>query len=178
MQYLQIGIIFLIVILAMWTDRGHYRINNSYLLIGSTLGFFINIKINGLHGFLNSLLGLLFPMIILFILFVLRMLGAGDIKLFATIGAIMGYAFVLRTMLYSFCVGGGIALIVLLYKKALILRLKYFADYMIRSMRMRKFNAYYDIASEGYTYAMHFSYAIAASVTIQVFMDLKGVVLF
>ena len=47
----------------------------------------------------------------------LKMLGAGDIKLFSAISAIMGHRFVLLSMVFSFLVGGVIALLIMLIRK-------------------------------------------------------------
>lgn len=72
---------------------------------------------SGLEGVAQSLAAMLLPILLLGILYALRMLGAGDIKLLSAIGAIMGIEFVLYTAAFSFLVGGLMAVLLLLLRK-------------------------------------------------------------
>ena len=54
--------------------------------------------------------GISAPVFLLWLLFCARFIGAGDIKLYCAIGALMGMEFVLRAMSYSFIFAGLIAL--------------------------------------------------------------------
>ena len=53
--------------------------------------------------------GLLVPILILGILFIFRMLGAGDIKLLSVIGSMIGPTKILNCISYSFLIGAVIS---------------------------------------------------------------------
>ena len=57
--------------------------------------------------------GILLPLVLLFPLFYLQMLGAGDIKLFCALGCVLGMK-ILPCMVFSFLIGGVFSAVVLL----------------------------------------------------------------
>jgi len=73
--------------------------------------------LDGVRGLLDSLLGIIVPFLLLIVLYALRMLGAGDVKLFSAIGAVLGVRAALWIMAYSFLAGGVIALIILIINR-------------------------------------------------------------
>lgn len=169
MEYLKVIVLSILLSGAVITDTESYKIRNGYLVIGSILGFLLNFITKGYSGLVFSLLGLILPIIILFFLFILHMLGAGDIKLFATIGAIMGVKFVSFVILYSFIIGGIIAFCILVFKKTLLIRLNYFFSYVKRCILNKNIEVYYQANQDNYGQVMHFSYFIAISVIIQIY---------
>lgn len=82
--------------------------------------FILHLILNGIPGLEISLLGFLSGLAILIIPFVLRGIGAGDVKLLALIGAMKGSTFALNTALYTFVIGGIIALIIILFHRETI----------------------------------------------------------
>ena len=94
-----------------------------------------------------------------YLLFLIRALGAGDIKLFSMIGGIWGFHVLILTIVLSFLVGAGISLCKLLYHRNLISRLWVFKDYIcqvIISGRLLK----YPKGSQKEKHVIHFSIAI------------------
>ncbi|TCL00080.1 prepilin peptidase CpaA [Natranaerovirga hydrolytica] len=166
MAYLIYGLLTVILVLAIITDKKTYKIRNKHLIIGTLLGVTINIAYLGIRGIVHSFLGFIFPIVILMFLFALGVLGAGDIKLFATIGAIMGIQFTAYVMLYAFIIGGMMAFIILVYKKLLIKRLTYFFHYIKNAILMKHTPKYYVANQDGQAVTMHFSYAIALGTII------------
>ncbi|TCT11655.1 prepilin peptidase CpaA [Natranaerovirga pectinivora] len=158
----------IILIISVITDKKSYKINNKILFIGSLFGFFLNSVQNGLKGFTDSFLGFILPITFLFVLFALNMLGAGDVKLFATIGALMGFEFVLYVMLYSFVFGGILAFVILIRRRLLLNRLKYFMTYITSVFITKRLGVYYDKKRDGLEPVMHFSYAITMGVLIKI----------
>ncbi|MCG7410010.1 A24 family peptidase [Paenibacillus sp. ACRRX] len=71
--------------------------------------------VDGTKGIVTSGLGLLSGFGLLLLLYIGRAVGAGDVKLFAALGAWMGSYFVWNTFFYSILYGGVIASIYLLY---------------------------------------------------------------
>ncbi|MFP4697744.1 MAG: prepilin peptidase [Eubacteriales bacterium] len=165
------GLLSIVLILSVCSDKKNYKIRNTYLVIGSTGGLIVNSINLGLVGFYKSILGFLFPMFCLMILFALHMIGAGDIKLFSTIGAIMGIRFIMLCMILSFVIGGIISLIILIFSKNLFVRIQYFINYFSKLIQTKKIVPYYDKEVDGYKVVIHFSYAIGIATTIQLVFE-------
>lgn len=116
---------------------------------------------NGLKGGAMAIVGMLIPILILLPLFALRMLGAGDIKLFASVGAIMGSRFVLNAMIYSFLSGGLMALLLMILRKNGRERLRHLATYMKTCFLTLSLQPYTDFNDKSDGAKFRFSYAIA-----------------
>lgn len=107
-----------LLILALQCDIKTYKIKNTLIFPYILLGILINLFVGKLFGIFDWVLGILTPTIFLLPLYLLGMVGAGDIKLFSAIGSIMGYRFVLLSMMLSFLLGGIIALIIAFTREA------------------------------------------------------------
>lgn len=98
--------LFIFLLGAVGYDIDYRRIPNLWCLFGVLSGVLFSCIEHGVSGCLWSLLGIFLPMIVLFVIFVLRFMGAGDIKMLSTIGAfvwldvgwIIAYAFVLTAI--------------------------------------------------------------------------------
>ena len=99
---IKIILLLCIVSVSVYTDIKENKIKNKYLLVALILGLAISLLTGGIAGIKDSFLGIIVPFILLFLFFAMRMFGAGDIKLFCTIGAIMGLNFALNNIIYSF----------------------------------------------------------------------------
>ena len=76
------------------------------------------------------IIGGITPFIVLFILFLCKMIGTGDIKVFMVLGYAMGLEWIILCIVYSFLIGECAALPVLLYRCKLSQRLIYFFTYL------------------------------------------------
>ena len=76
------------------------------------------------------IIGAMTPFIGLFILFLCKMIGTGDIKVFMVLGYAMGTRWIIQCIIYSFFIGACIALPILLYRCKLSQRLIYFFTYL------------------------------------------------
>lgn len=121
---IKIIILLITITIALYTDVMENKIKNKYLLPAFILGIITSFVFGGFEGLKSSLIGVIIPFIILFILFIFRFMGAGDIKLYCTIGAIMGHEFLINNLMYTIFVGGVLALVILLISKNLISRLR------------------------------------------------------
>lgn len=166
MGYLKIIVLICIITLAVITDKKSYKIKNQYLIIGSLIGLTFNSICCGKEGLITSILGFIIPIVIFFLLFALRMIGAGDIKLYATIGAIMGLEFVLYSILYSLIIGAIGSLLIMIKRRILITRLKCFVKYIYNIVVTGKIDSYYNLELDGYEGVIHFTYFIALGVLI------------
>ena len=161
----------LLVLLALICDIRTYKIKNQIVFPFVILGIITNAVSDGLNGIIFSLVGLCTPIIVLILLFMLRMLGAGDVKLFAAIGAIMGAKFALYTIVYSFLAGGVIALFILIFNKNGMKRLLYLLNYIrncILSFSLLPYGKF-DKNNKG-TY-FRFAYAIAFGTLMQLILN-------
>ena len=98
----------LAVIIAYYDVR-YRRIPNAYVLATLCGGLAINTIFAGLGGALTSLGGCALAFFPLFILHVFGAMGAGDVKLFAAVGAVVGTQMVVPTLLIVVMTGGLIA---------------------------------------------------------------------
>lgn len=78
----------------------------------------------------DTLSALLIPFVTLLPLYLLGILGAGDIKLLCAIGALMGSDFLLQCMIHSIAVGGVFSVIIMIYRGNLFERLRYLLEYL------------------------------------------------
>ncbi|WP_176444782.1 A24 family peptidase [Paenibacillus herberti] len=91
---------------AFWSDVRTMRIPNELTGGFFAAGLLIHVSIGGMGGLGKAALGAAAGFIPLLLLYFLRGIGAGDVKLFGAIGAWIGAASVLELMLYSMLLGG------------------------------------------------------------------------
>ncbi|RMG18891.1 MAG: prepilin peptidase [Deltaproteobacteria bacterium] len=111
------------LVVSVVTDLRSRRILNVVTVPAMGAGLILHLAFHGWDaapglGLKWSLIGLLaggLPLL-LFSAFDPRAFGMGDVKLMAAVGALMGWPFVLRALVYTAVVGGVFALLVLLWK--------------------------------------------------------------
>lgn len=104
-------VLFCLLFLSVISDLKASKIYNKYILPAALAGLVINIFLYGLEGMKSSVMGMVLPILFLGIFFYVRLIGAGDIKLFGAIGALLGWSFVLYAMVYAFIFAGIFAFI-------------------------------------------------------------------
>ena len=97
--------------------------------------------------------------IVLFLLFLMRALGAGDIKLFSVIGSMWSLEVLCYSIIFSFLTGALFSFVKLLYQRNLLARLIYFCRYM-QDCFLTKSIGHYNRQSEGKQNIIYFSSAI------------------
>lgn len=141
------------------------------IFIGS--GLVLQLLQWGITGAGKWAIGLLVPFVLLFPLFLLRMLGAGDIKLISAIGAIMGIHFVKEASLYI-CIGAGVmALVKMCYKGNFMSRMKHLYRYFVITNLSKQLQEYDNLHREDKSHVIRLSYAIALGSICQVFLELN-----
>ena len=122
-----INIILIFVLVACFiTDVWKRKIFNSVTLPAVLCGFIYNSAIFNWEGFLFSGQGFLVGLGFLIIPYLLGGMGAGDVKLMAAIGALMGTSFVFYSFIYTALIGGAIALVLIFKQKGIWMTLKNF----------------------------------------------------
>jgi prepilin peptidase CpaA len=156
--------------MAVLQDIGSYKIRNITSVIGLAAGLVLNLILDGPKGLLLSIFAAGIPFVLLITFFALRMLGAGDIKLFCAIGAVMGIRFILMTMIFSFLSGGIIAIILIIIRGNCSDRLRHLAEYIKACFLTRSFQPYTDFNNKNDGSKFHFSIAIAVGCIITAFI--------
>lgn len=95
------------------------------------------------QGSLRCIAGWALPVLLLFPLFCLRMLGPGDIKLLSALGGIMGPAAIGKCIVISFIFGGILSVGLLIICGNFISRLRYFTEYLHVTINEKKVQSYY-----------------------------------
>jgi prepilin peptidase CpaA len=87
-------------------DVKYRRIPNAFVLATLISGILINTFFFGFSGTLTSIEGFVLAFVLMFILHVFGAMGAGDVKLFAAVGSVIGMNLVLPTFLIVVVTGG------------------------------------------------------------------------
>jgi prepilin peptidase CpaA len=114
---------------AAWSDIRSHRIPNKLVFPGACLGLLLNTvlpegfgftsALPGAVGFWKAATGLGLGLAIFLPFYLLRAMGAGDVKLMAMVGAFLGPNATVENIVMIFLVGGVLTLIFLLRNKAL-----------------------------------------------------------
>jgi prepilin peptidase CpaA len=107
----QIALLVPLAIIIAYYDVRYRRIPNPFVLATFLSGVAMNAILGGFHGSVASLGGCLMGFFLMFMLHVFGAMGAGDVKLFAAIGAVTGAHLVLPTFLVVVLTGGVLAII-------------------------------------------------------------------
>ncbi len=106
-----------LVITAAVYDLRFRRIPNWLNLAGVVLGLGLNTYRLGMAGLRQAAVGLLVAFIVNFLFYAIHALGAGDVKLFAAIGALVGVDGWFAIFILSALAGGVLAVILIVVKR-------------------------------------------------------------
>ncbi len=116
-------VLFAVLALACVTDLRSRRIPNALTFGTVALGLALNGVLFGFDGLRESAQGTGIGLALLMPLFMLRWMGAGDVKLMAAVGALKGPEYVFFACLWAAVFGGAIALLGLIRSQRLGLAL-------------------------------------------------------
>ena len=111
------AVLLAVAIVAAIFDARYRRIPNWLVLAGLLLGIGLNAFLSEWAGLRSSLLGIGLAFLIYFPLYLLRGMGAGDVKLMAAVGAITGWANWLGIFFLTAIVGGVAAIALLIGRR-------------------------------------------------------------
>jgi prepilin peptidase CpaA len=106
-----IGLLVPLAIVICYYDVRYRRIPNAFVLAALAGGLALNGIFGGLPGVAASLGGCALAFVLMFILHIFGAMGAGDVKLFAAIGAVTGAQLVVPTFLVVVLTGGLLAVV-------------------------------------------------------------------
>lgn len=103
------------LVIAVVMDFIEWRISNRLICAGFIWGLALRMMGEGSAGIVRFLVNISIPVILLFLLFQLRVLGAGDIKLFSMAGGFLSTRQLIYLMVTSFLVAAVIGIGKLIY---------------------------------------------------------------
>jgi len=154
------------------SDTKTLKIKNNVVFPAIGWGVLSQGVVYGWEGMKGAALGMAIPLLSLWCLYYLRLLGAGDIKAFSAIGAMMGPTFIWRTMIYSFLSGGVIAFVLILVRKNGRERLLKLYNYLKYCIFTATLSPYQDFAKNHQGH-FPFAWAIALGTLITWFIPQK-----
>ncbi|MDD9267878.1 prepilin peptidase [Paenibacillus sp. GCM10023248] len=113
------SIFVILLVIAFVTDVRKAIIPNKLTICGLLAGVGLHTITEGWGGLLFSITGAASACMSLLLLYAIGALGAGDVKLFTAIGALMGFSFVIQLILYSILSAGVIGLVLIVLHKKL-----------------------------------------------------------
>lgn len=105
-----------VLVLAVVEDFREMKISNRLIASGLILGLAFRVMGEGSAGVVHFLVNISIPVLLLFLLFQMRAVGAGDIKLFSVVGGFLTTEQLLYVMFAAFAAGAVIGLIKLVYR--------------------------------------------------------------
>ena len=120
----KIALLLILLVVAAYFDIKSRRIPNQLVLAGLIASFVLQINLNGFEGFKAWGSGLLVGFGLFLPFYLLRAMGAGDVKLMAMVGAFIGPLYVLGAALVTLVVGGILAIAMAMYSGALVQAVK------------------------------------------------------
>jgi prepilin peptidase CpaA len=113
----------ILAVFAAIEDVRHRRIPNRLTYSGFLAALLVRYFVLGWPGFRDGLIASLGAGGLLFLLFLLRGMGAGDVKLMAAVGAWAGRVYIVNLLFAAVLAGGVIAVAVILYRKRVLVTL-------------------------------------------------------
>jgi len=115
-QLIIIAVAFLLPLALVITyyDVRYRRIPNPFVLATLLTGLALNVAAGGSEGALSSLGGCALAFTLMFILHVFGAMGAGDVKLFAAVGSVIGASLVVQTFFVVVLTGGLLSVVTMM----------------------------------------------------------------
>ncbi|MDC7706762.1 A24 family peptidase [Vogesella indigofera] len=114
----RLGLLAGFLLAAVFADIATRKIPNRLVFFGMIIGFLAQAFLPGGDGLLSAFKGLLFGFGLFLPLYLLRVMGAGDVKLMAMVGCFSGSPAIFGVVLCTLLAGGVLSLIFSLKMKA------------------------------------------------------------
>ena len=98
-----------LAVVVIYYDVRYRRIPNSVVLAALVAGLAVNTTFGGLAGTISSLQGLALAFVPMFLMHIFGAMGAGDVKLFGAVGAVLGIGMVPMALVLVILLGGALA---------------------------------------------------------------------
>lgn len=128
--------------MAAMGDAKSGKISNRIILSGYWFGLIYLIMTKGPPGITVFLIRGITPIAVLYLLYIIRAVGAGDIKLFSAVSTILEPRVTISIILFSFFIGAGISCYRILRNHELLIRLQNFYNYVSESYSKKRILKY------------------------------------
>ena len=139
---MKLVLLFYFLIFAAVQDIQSGKVSNRLIAIGLMTGLIFQViehKVCGIYFFLWNIS---VPVILLYLLFQMRVLGAGDIKLFSMLGSLLTFQELCRCLIYTFFAAGAGSILFLAADKRRWQRLQYAVWYLLLFLHSGKIKPY------------------------------------
>ncbi|MBO1265987.1 prepilin peptidase [Proteiniclasticum sp. SCR006] len=119
MDFIMTMLLLILLSLAVYHDLKFRKVPNKITVPMALAGILLSVLHSGLEGLVFSIVGHVFGLLIFIIPYMMGGMGAGDVKLMASIGALMGWRFTMWTALGAALAGGLMVVLYMTYKKEL-----------------------------------------------------------
>ena len=159
---------------AGWMDLRTRRIPNWITVPAFVIGVAANTIVNGRSGLKASLLGALLGFGLLLPFYLLRSMGAGDLKFVVALGAFTGPGRLLDVLIGSVFVAGAMALILVIYKRRLLETLRNIGHILVSLVTFRLPGAHVTLDNPN---SLRIPKGVALSLTVvfYAFLEIRGV---
>lgn len=162
------------LITAVLTDLKYDRIYNGWIIFGILSGLFFRIPGSGWYGAASMLAAMLLPYFLLYPVYRIGGLGAGDIKLLVMTGVFLSWKKMLYVIIGAFVIGSVFSILKLISEKNFKERMQYFCSYLSDVIRMRQWKLYEDNLKVNSTKYKRNKIHFALPVCISVMLELGG----
>lgn len=112
-------VLLVLLMLSVYYDWTQRKIPNRITMPAILIGVIWSTVNSGLDGFLFSVLGFLLGFAVFLVPYIYGGIGAGDVKIMAAIGSLMGWRFTLASSLATAISGGALVIVYMFYKGGL-----------------------------------------------------------
>ncbi len=137
-QYL----LLVLLLAAVFMDFAYDRIWNGWIIFGMIIGLSFRFLEYQWHGLYEAVVSMLLSFVLLYPVYKIGGLGAGDVKLFLMLGSFVPAETLLRIMISSFIVGALFSIGKLVSKENLKERMRYFFSYLADVFCTRQWKLY------------------------------------
>ena len=153
------GLLVSYLAVATTADLKWRKIPNELILLGIMAGCFASFLKTGTAGIVIAVIKGTATLLLLYVLYYINALGAGDVKLFAVIAMYPGNTQIQTVVLLSFLTGALAGLIQILHKRQLIPRFYNLFSHIAACVRLRRLLPYQTL--EGADSYLHFALYIS-----------------
>ncbi|MDE6749998.1 MAG: A24 family peptidase [Lachnospiraceae bacterium] len=151
-------------------DYKHDRIPNGIIMFGTAIGFLSHSRGNGWQCILSAGVAILISFCILYPLFRIGGIGAGDVKLLLMTGSYFSVDMQLHIMMFSFIIGALLSIEKMISEDNFKERMQYLCSYMMDLLRTGQWKLYGENLSTNYhkykSNKIHFALPIFLSVML------------
>ena len=163
-------LLILLLIAAVFMDFKYDRIYNDWITLGILLGLSLRIWKNGWHDMGSAIAAMLLSFCILYPIYKIGALGAGDIKLFIMVGSFLSVNRLIYIIVVSFIIGAVFSIGKMISEANFMERMKYLYSYLVDVLRSGQWKLYGENLRDDFkkykSNKIHFSLPIFLSVML------------